>query len=221
MLWCCCSLSSASGLLLGGCYSTSCGHVRFKVSNLIILKWSWLTQMYWLNFKHHTWSLKKKNYQLQKHLSVSQIFVQDHIVKLHKNLNCQVSNGHFLIGLLGVWPPSSTRWNERWPLLTWIISSLSSDCALDHWHSSILSSPPVKRSSTIPCRKGLLLWLTGGGVNRPYTNFKKHTPFVLDRWLQCFIVNVWMIWMNGQRRLERMICCVVCFFVLQMADISI
>lgn len=42
----------------------------------------------------------------------------------------------------------------------------------------------IPTSQTIfhhPLQKGFTFVVDWGGVNRPYTNFKKHTPFVLDR----------------------------------------
>lgn len=199
----CCSLSSASGLLLGGCYSTSCGHVRFKASNLIILKWSWLTQIYCLNFKPHTWSLKKTPTNPRSIWVCLRFCSGVSLWNSIKTLTVKWPSSHWRLGGWGVVSPPSitgeTRGGPCW------LESYPAYRAIAPWTVDILPS----------LRKGFTFVVDWGVVNRPYTHFKKtYAWLLLDRWLQCFIVNVWIIWMNDQRRLERMICCVVCFFVL-------
>ena len=148
--------------------------------------------MYWLNFKPHTWSLKKK-LPTPEAVSVSQI--------LFRTKQTLISNGHLHIGVWGegvatLPSPGETRGGPCW------LESYPAYRAIAPRTIDILPS----------LQKGFTLVVDWGGWTDPTPTSKTYAWLLLDRWLQCFIVNVWIIWMNDQTILERMICCVVCFF---------
>ena len=95
-------------------------------------------------------------------------FVQEFHCETPFNLNCQVSSDHFLIGVLG----------------GGVFHHLPSQAKREVAPVDLNHIQPIVRlrlgplTFYHPYRKGLLFVVDWGVVNRPYTNFKKHTLFL-------------------------------------------